>query len=117
MKQLKIFIIIFCILLSIPLGYFILRTQQSLEQEEMAELRYFADTLFYEMEKELADFIQTEEARDIDEYTGFSGLSALSGKSYILGYFQNNPDGSFQTPMTLEDGHLKETGKQGRGDL
>ena len=117
MKRLRFFIIIFCILLSIPLGYFILRTQQSLDQEEMAELRYFADTLFYEMEKELADFIQKEEARDIDEYTGFSGLSALPEKSYFLGYFQNNPDGSFQTPMALEGGHLKETGEKGRGDF
>ena len=65
MKRLRIFIIIFCVFLSVPLGYFILRTHQSLDQEEMAELRYFADTLFFEMEKELADFIEKEESRYI----------------------------------------------------
>lgn len=122
MKQLRILIIIFCIFLSIPLGYFILRTHQSLDQEEMAELRYFADTLFFEMEKELADFIEKEEGRDIDEYTDFSEISAMPKESYILGYFQNNPDGSFQTPMAfkekpLKDMELKEAGEEDKGDF
>ena len=116
MKRLRIFIIIFCVFLSVPLGYFILRTHQSLDQEEMAELRYFADTLFFEMEKELADFIEKEESRDIDEYTDFSDISAVPKESYILGYFQNNPDGSFQAPMALKDRDLKKAGEKGKGD-
>ena len=115
MKRLRIFIIIFFIFLSIPLGYFILRTYQSLDQEEMVELRYFADTLFFEMEQELADFIEKEEGRDIDEYTDFSDISAVPKKSYILGYFQNNPDGSFQTPMALKERDLKEAGEKDKG--
>jgi len=94
--------IIFFICLSIPLGYFILRTHQSLDQEEVAELRYFADTLFYEMEKELSELVLKEEGRAIDEYTSFSDLSTVPGLNYILGYFQNNPDGSFQTPMASD---------------
>ena len=60
MKRLEVFILIFFISFSIPLAYFVVRTHQSLIQEEVAELRYFGDTLFYEMEKELldkADFI------------------------------------------------------------
>jgi len=112
-KRLRILLIIFCVFLSIPLGYFILRTHQSLEQEEMAELRYFADTLFFEMEKELADFIEKEEGRDIDDYTDVSEISTIPKESYIFGYFQNNPDGSFQTPMALKDMDLKQAGKKG----
>ncbi len=102
MKRIKFFMVIFFICLSIPLGYFVLRTQQSLEQEEIAELRYFADTLFYEMEKELSDLVLKEESRNIEEYTSFSELSALPEEDYILGYFQNNPDGSFQTPLASD---------------
>ncbi|RJP94845.1 MAG: hypothetical protein C4518_02455 [Desulfobacteraceae bacterium] len=99
MKRIQLFMIIFFICLSIPLGYFVIRTQQSLAQEERAELRYFGDTLFYEMEKELSDLVLREEGRIIEEYTAASKLSALPEEPYILGYFQNNPDGSFQTPL------------------
>jgi len=99
MKRLKIRILLFCLSLSIPLGYFIFQTHQGLEQEELAELRYFADTLFSEMEKALADIVLTEEAREIDAYTRGSELSRLPERPFILGYFQNNPDGSFQSPL------------------
>ncbi|QTA79853.1 Histidine kinase/HSP90-like domain-containing protein [Desulfonema limicola] len=110
MKQLRLIILIFCLSLSIPLGYFVLRSYQSLYQEDMAQLRYFAETLFDEMEQELAIMIRQEENRAVDEYNYFytppgsqnqtpSPISSLPGQSYILGYFQNNPDGSFQTPL------------------
>ena len=52
MKRLKILILIFCVALSIPLAYFVLRTYRSLEQEEVAQLRYFAVTIFDQMEEE-----------------------------------------------------------------
>jgi len=102
MKRIQLFMTIFFIGLSIPLGYFIVRTHQSLDQEERAELRYFADTLFYEMEKALSDLVVREEGRRIEEYTESSKLSALPEEPYILGYFQNNPDGSFQTPLASD---------------
>lgn len=118
MKRLKLLILIFFVALSIPLAYFVLRTYRGLEQEEVATLRYFADTLFDEMERSLAVVVQREEARAIDEYnynyfpssqpqgTKVERRSPLSGfpqEEYILGYFQNNPDGSFQTPL-VKDG-------------
>ncbi len=113
MKRLKLLMIIFFIALSIPLAYFILRAYQSLEQEEIAELQYFATTLFDEMEAELGALILREEKRAVDEYNYYlspnsvtdesefnrSPLSRFSKETYILGYFQNNPDGSFQTPL------------------
>ncbi len=111
MKRLQILILIFCVTLSIPLGYFIMRTYRGLEQEETATLSFFANTLFDEMEQALEALVQMEEARAIDEYNFYmsppggrleenrSPLSHLPAQSYILGYFQNNPDGSFQTPL------------------
>lgn len=115
MKRLQILILIFCVTLSVPLGYFVLRTYQGLEQEEAAALSFFANTLLDEMEQALATLVQQEESRAIDEYNFFmspsgrdrdssnenrSPLSSLPNQNYILGYFQNNPDGSFQTPLT-----------------
>ncbi len=114
MTRLRFFILIFCVALSIPVGYFVLRTYRSLEQEERAQLRFFAETIFAEMEREMAAIVRREEERAVDEYnyryipetadadggaTIRSPLSRPPDAPYILGYFQNNPDGSFQTPM------------------
>ncbi len=118
MKRLKIFIIIFCVALSVPLAYLVLQTYRGLEQEEESTLRYFAEALFDEMEKELTSIVIKEEGRAIDEYnyqsipSGLvpgsidaapSPLSQLPEKDYIIGYLQNNPDGSFQTPLIDSD--------------
>ena len=118
MKRLKFLILIFWVALSIPLAYFVLRTYRGLEQEEVATLSYFADTFFDEIEQALTSIVKLEEGRAIDEYnyhifpsnqfqdsTGKSRspLSRLPRDEYILGYFQNNPDGSFQTPMVVGD--------------
>jgi signal transduction histidine kinase len=115
MKRFRILIFLFCIGLSIPLGYLILRTYDSLEAEARGQLRFFAETIFGEMEGALADRVRREEARAVDEYnpryappggggaTVPSPLSRPPDPPYILGYFQNNPDGSFQTPLTDPD--------------
>jgi len=113
MRRLKLLIILFFLALAIPLGYVLLRAYQSLEQEEMAELQYFAATLFNAMEEELEALILREEQRAVDEYSSFltspdanevdrprSPLATVPAEPYILGYLQNNPDGSFQTPLT-----------------
>ncbi len=114
MRRLQILILIFCMIVSIPLGYFVLQTYRGLKQEEAATLGFFADTLFDEIERFLERLVEQEEARAIDEYNFFmspsgrepeatdenrSPISHLSRQNYILGYFQNNPDGSFQTPL------------------
>ncbi len=114
MNRLRGLILVFCAALSVPLAYFILRTYKSLEQEETARLRYFADTLFYEMEQGLAELVRTEESRPVDVYNYYyhpepddndpetavrSPLSKKPESEFIVGYFQNNRDGSFQTPM------------------
>ena len=68
MKRLKLLIVIFSLALSIPLAYFVFRTYRGLAQEEVATLRYFADTLFDTMEGALAEMVKKEEGRAIDEF-------------------------------------------------
>jgi len=108
MKRLKIFILIFIVSLSMPLAYFVYRAHQSLNQEELAAFQYFADAVLHEMEQELADLVRSEEARDVKAYAAFSNLSEIPKENYILGYFQNNPDGSFQTPLKNERAALQD---------
>jgi len=121
MRKLKLLILVFLLALCIPLAYFVLRTYQGLEQEEVATLSYFAETLFDNMEQTLAMMVQTEESRAIDEYNFMispsnqptapgcrqpSPLSQMTGENYVLGYFQNNPDGSFQSPLVGSGGKI-----------
>ncbi|MGD2038934.1 MAG: HAMP domain-containing sensor histidine kinase [Desulfobacterales bacterium] len=124
MKRLQILILIFFVALSVPLGYFVLSTYRGLEQEEAATLNFFANTLFDEMERALEALVKMEEARAIDEYNFYmsppggrhaenrSPLSHLPAQDYILGYLQNNPDGSFQTPL-IEAGKPVTTDRKG----
>ncbi|MBU1611319.1 MAG: hypothetical protein KKC99_05695, partial [Proteobacteria bacterium] len=107
MNRLKLYILFFTLALAIPLGYFVVRSFTGMVQEEEAELRYFAEELFGRMEEELILFIEQEEGRSIDEYNylsrsvnGISPLALAPEQSYVVGYFQNNPDGSIQTPLT-----------------
>ena len=62
MRRLKFYMLLFGVALALPLGYLVLRTHQSLEREEEAELRFFAETLFDAMEQELALFVRMEGA-------------------------------------------------------
>ena len=108
MKRLRILILAFCLAVSIPLAFVIWQTYQGLEQEESAQLRFFSEALLDKMEAELAGLVQREENRTVDEYNyrlaegGTSPLAAAPREPYILGYLQNNPDGSFQTPLVAD---------------
>lgn len=105
MRRLQIFILIFCAALIVPVAYFVGHARQSLEQEEKGALRFFADSILNDMEEELARIVSLEEGRAVDEYAAFEGtdtgaspISTVLADSYVIGYFQNNPDGSFSTP-------------------
>jgi signal transduction histidine kinase len=121
MQKLKLLILIFSLALCIPLAFFVFKTYRGLEQEEAATLRYFAETLFDEMEQALAALVQKEEGRAIDEFNyhvfpsgrqrgagepQLSPLSQIPRENFILGYFQNNPDGSFLTPLMESGGRI-----------
>lgn len=120
MKRLKVFILLFGLALTIPVTYFVYHAYHGLEKEELEELRYFSETLLDRIEDELQEIVHKEESRAIDEYspvlqadkksgrhdrqmdTNTSSLSGKSFESYIVGYFQNSPDGSFQAPLLEE---------------
>ena len=116
MKRLKFLLLAFSVAISIPLAFVIWQTYAGLEQEERGQLEFFSEALFDQMETELAELVWREENRAVDEYQHFlaqpferdqsmqqlSPLSELSYQKYILGYLQNNPDGSFQTPLVTD---------------
>ena len=121
MKRLKFFILLFCVAVSIPLTYVTWKTYQGLAREEQAQMRFFSEALFDRMENELAELVQREENRAVDEYQhlmakdeislddGEGRLSPLADPpavDFILGYLQNNPDGSFQTPLVADMGRV-----------
>ena len=115
MKRLRLYMIIFCALVSLPLAFVAWRTYGALDREVQAQVRFFSERLLDEIEAELADLVRREENRAVDEYghtrvqeigTTLSPLARLPDQAFILGYFQNNPDGSFQTPLVEEGEEL-----------
>ena len=127
MNRFRLLIAVFCLALSIPLAFFVWRTYRGLEQEEAATLQFFAAALFDEMESALADIVRREESRAIDDYAPGkftpsgskdrdwqlnSPFGSYDATSYILGYFQNNPDGSFQSPFEETESDRKTAGRE-----
>ncbi len=103
MRKLTALLVLFSLAISVPLAYLMLRTYRGIEQEELAELRYFAETVFSLMENELSELVALEESRPIEAYNAdYEGPGAIDHSlkpPYVLAYMQNNPDGSFQTPL------------------
>ena len=112
MNKLKLAILCFLVAFCIPFSYLIIRTYAGVAREEQSQLRFFAETLFDHMQEELAALVQREEARTVEAYHvtlaaagGVNQPSPLAGlptEGFILGYLQNNPDGSMQTPLTQD---------------
>ncbi len=100
MKSLRRLILIFAACLALPLGYLVVQAYRSLDAEETATFGFFGEALFDAMQASAAELIRREEARPVDAYTGpaASALSGLPAEDFIRGYFQNDPDGGFQTP-------------------
>jgi signal transduction histidine kinase len=112
MKRLKLYILLFAVATALPMAYVVVRTYQGIAQEETARMRFFAEAFFDDIESALADRVEIEENRPVDAYhhteappMGQEGqgktspLASPPAEPYIFGYLQNNPDGSFQTPL------------------
>ena len=112
MIRIKLYILLFFAALCLPLSFVIWRTYAGVAQEEIGQLRFFAETRLDEMERELADLVRREESRSVEEYghrmapvgqgVQPSPLADVPRETFILGYLQNNPDGTLQTPL-VED--------------
>lgn len=110
MRRLTLLILVFILLLGPLLGYVFWWSYGGMKREEASTLRFFATALLDSMEDELARVVQQEEARAVDEYASvlasdrgagegeLSPLAKQPDEPWIVGYFQSNPDGSFQTP-------------------
>jgi len=125
MKRLRWLILLFTIAIAVPMAYVVVRTYHGVAQEENARMRFFAEALFDTMETALAERVEIEENRPVDAYhhtltvpqdgediQTTSPLATPPSEPYILGYLQNNPDGSFQTPL-LVDGKTAPPALQG----
>jgi signal transduction histidine kinase len=114
MKKLVLLLTAFFVCLAAPMSYLVMRTYESIEHEERAEFRYFSESLFDRIEEDLARIVIREEKRPVDHYrtdspvdTDTSSLqqSPLAGPPqdpFVLGYFQNNPDGSLLVPLRVD---------------
>jgi signal transduction histidine kinase len=100
MNSLRRLILIFALGLAVALGYLGVQAYRSLDAEEAATLAFFGEALFDEMQASAAALVRREEARPVDAYSGpaAAALSAWPAEDFIRGYFQNDPDGGFQTP-------------------
>jgi signal transduction histidine kinase len=103
MKSVRRLILMFAVGLALPLGYLGVQAYRSLDAEEAATFGFFAEALFDAMQASAAELIRREEARPVDAYSGpaAAALSGLPSEDYLRGYFQNDPDGGFQTPHRL----------------
>ncbi|MBU0479930.1 MAG: HAMP domain-containing histidine kinase [Proteobacteria bacterium] len=103
MKRLRLILIVFALLLTVPLVWLVTRTYDGLAREETSQLAFFAETILDQMEVDLSQLINREEGRSVDEYGKGPGatapLAARPKEDFIIGYFQNGPDGSFRSPM------------------
>ena len=121
MRNLRLYMIVFCVLVSLPMAFVAWRTYGALDREARAQVRFFADQLLDDVEAELGEIVRREENRAVDEYrpTRVEGggltrspLADLPKDVYILGYFQNNPDGTFQTPLVDDAGQVPDAIRQ-----
>lgn len=93
MKKLYGFSLLFFVILLIAVGGLYLHSIHSIEQEEVAEARYFADTLFDQIETGLIELVIEEENRPVNAYDG-SALNRSIQMPYLLAYFQNDQSGN-----------------------
>ncbi len=122
MKKVILLLVVFFVCLAAPMSYLVMRTYRSLEREEKAEFRYFTESLFDRIEEDLARIVIREENRPVDDYgAGKPGDSSTSDlqpsplatppqEPFVLGYFQNNPDGSLFSPLKVDPERSTDSG-------
>lgn len=110
----------FLIVLLIPLGVLFHQTKVQIKQAIFLEYSSEAQDIVARIEEKIFSYLESEEERPFDDYgflnvsenslwvgkgVAFSPLSRIPPQSKVpgvIGYFQVNPDGSFQTPFLPE---------------
>ncbi len=124
MKKLRLYFMLFAVLLAIPIAVLLIRTYSNLEQEAFFFYRRVAEGLVSTAQRELLVSLKREEQRPYTQYryvhvadrpvpkqeglnlsplAGFPVESEISG---ILGYYQIDPDGGFSTPLLPIDAQV-----------
>ncbi len=127
-KHLLFWLLAFGIAISVPVYFLLDKVYSQLENEAWYRQRNQAENLVRRIEQQLLNKLNAEQARPIAEYSffnvlenpllqstmvNFSPLADLSPNTDIpglIGYFQINPDGSFQIPALPELDSESQTG-------
>jgi signal transduction histidine kinase len=116
-RRLRLLLCASLLCVALPLTLLLSRVYQNLAQEVFYQYRTAAEEAVKQVNQRLADILQGEELRPFDEYSFLkvtanslfktsaiiaSPLSELPPQSAVpgvIGYFQINPDGSFNSPV------------------
>ena len=116
-RRLRLLLCASLLCVALPLTLLLSRVYQYLAQEMFYQYRSAAEEAVKQVNQRLADILQGEELRPFDEYSFLkvtanplfknsaiiaSPLSELPPQSAVpgvIGYFQINPDGSFNSPV------------------
>src|SRR5262249_26630822 len=116
-RRLRLLLCTSLLCVALPLTLLLSRVYQYLAQEVFYQYRSAAEEVVKQINQRLADILQGEELRPFDEYSFLkvtanplfknstiiaSPLSELPPQSAVpgvIGYFQINPDGSFNSPV------------------
>ncbi len=119
-RKLRLYVCLFVLALSIPIAILVVRTYKQLENENFYQHRLAAERVAWRMNSWAQQILEPEEKRNFDEYSFLnvspnallqkapvttSPLSEIPPKTLVpgvLGYFQIDPDGTFNSPILPE---------------
>ena len=101
LTRLRVGFALLAITLLAPTALLVQRALAGVAAEREARHRAVAERVFDEMERALSELVAREEARPVGAWRadGAERLAALPEESFVLGYFQVEPDGRLSTPL------------------
>jgi len=124
MRRIGLLVAILSLLLLVGLGLLVTRALDSVERERAMRHEVLAERVFDELEEQLTELTEREEARPFLQYRFFyvpegqvtgnpalsrSPLSLLPDTDWLLGWYQLDPDGGISTPFEPDDDALADT--------
>jgi len=122
MIRIRIVFVLLAVVMFVPLGLLVQNALESVRVERDRRHRAVADRIFNEIERELGRIVSREEARAFGHYRFFyvpvadrrgkfaiarSPLSHLPEDTFVLGFFQVDPDQTFHSPLMPRGPALK----------